>query len=503
MTIIKVQFPKDFEEKYREYRQMFLDILAREKTEKNEELDNAEINIKQQDIDSKEENLHLKIKTAKILLLKENEIKNKVHTFASLDNSFNLPIDGLFALANQDLIQLNNCLLSQGYINEYRRKRKEFEVKQYNIMIASVGSGHSSNPKETDAWKNYLTDKYCNLGKGIYDELTKNFQIETDAFTFQSLAKNDIARAFLSLKVKIYPKRIKDFLDRKIDLFIKDELDLSGKPMEMFSDKFANLYKTQRFLSYEKQKECFAIAIENLTNEQGYPLNNLKIDYTQIWEKEMILQTNFLETALGMEREELIEIKDIIDPIPKNLIVATSDLFWKYPLTIKMKILPDFNKYYELVSKKYNPKDTLKEDKPEPEKTSIKKEDIIDSIESQKDTRNEVIFDYNNVSFSFSGEFYKPTEEVRKKLLRELWKNRQIKNKKGEIVKDGERKRESEIAVLSGFIKSEQEFNFPENKNNFKETIKQLNRIFKDKKFPLTINSNKEGILMIYAKDLG
>ncbi|MSU44960.1 hypothetical protein EXS45_02160 [Candidatus Nomurabacteria bacterium] len=112
-----------------------------------------------------------------------------------------------------------------------------------------------------------------------------------------------------------------------------------------------------------------------------------------------------------------------------------------------------------------------------------------------------ITFNYTDASLTLNGKFYKPTEETRKKLLQELWKKKQIKNVKEVIVTDGERMRESSLALMAGFINSEQEFNFAENKNTFKETIKQMNRIFKDdKKFPIIIDTDKVGILMIYTE---
>ena len=88
----------------------------------------------------------------------------------------------------------------------------------------------------------------------------------------------------------------------------------------------------------------------------GYPHNNLKMDYTQIWDKHSLLQTNFLEVALSMEQQELIEIKEIIQPSPPSpSVVLTSDFLWQYPTTIRLKVLGKFAWYYDEVYKKLNP----------------------------------------------------------------------------------------------------------------------------------------------------
>ena len=300
--------------------------------------------------------LHNKIGTAKKLLLKESEINNKTHTFAFLSKDFDLSKDGLIGLFKDGLVKLNNCFLQREYINEHQKKGAELEAKLYKIRVASMTA--VSSHFNAESTHNPFMDKYCGLGKGLYNKLTDKPQIELDILSFQALAKQDVSQEFISFNIDFSKKRIEEFLNVKIDSFIKNELVLAEKIVEISLNHNYFPRKTQRFLSYEKQKEDFAIAIVRETNN-GYPPSNLKIDYTQIWQKNTILQTNFLETALSMEKEGLIEIRDIIEQMPKNPVVLTSDLFWQYPTIIQMKVLPNFNKYYELVYKKYNP---IKED---------------------------------------------------------------------------------------------------------------------------------------------
>lgn len=280
--------------------------------------------------------LHYKIEAAKNLLLKESQINNKTHTLTSLGENFNLTVANLIALAKDGLVKLNDYFLRQGYINEYKKQEREFGAKLHRLEIASLGGGGS--PYRT----NPFLDKYCRLGKGLYEKLENALQIELDAWSFEALAKQDISRKFMSFNIGFSVKKIEGFLNEKIDNFIKDELDLSTD-------------KTHRFLSYQRQKDDFVIAIVGEL-VKGQPRNNLKIDYTQIWKKDTILQTNFIETALGMEKEGLIEIKDIIyKKDPNSSVVMTSDSFWRHPTMIQLKALQKFDEYCGLIRGKFTP----------------------------------------------------------------------------------------------------------------------------------------------------
>ncbi len=290
--------------------------------------------------------LHDKIESAKILLLKEKEINKKTHNISNLFDSFNLSITELLGLAKEGLLKLDNYKLGQGYINEYRRKGREFGAKLEKLKVASLGDGGSSFNTH-----NPFADKHCNLGKGYYEKLINALDIELDVLSFQSLAQQEITQKFLSFEIKLSLDKVRKFLEEKIDSFMRDELNLAERVDNFLENYISNksYYKTQRSLSYQRQKEDFSIAIQKELGK-GYPPNSLKLDYTQIWDKQTILHTYFLETALGMEREGLIEIKDIIyQKAPYGMMIMTSDEFWKYPTIIQMKILPEFHRYYKIL----------------------------------------------------------------------------------------------------------------------------------------------------------
>lgn len=291
--------------------------------------------------------LHDKIDTAKNLLLKENGINGKTHTVASFTESFNVSIPELLALAKDNLIELHNYFLQQGYINEYKRRRAELLAKLHKLQVASLGSG--SNYRNTPETEKAFSDQYCGLGKGYYDKLVNGIEIRLDVFSFESLAQqNDAAKKFIRFDIKFSPEKIQEFLDEKIDSFMRDELNLSEIKDDYWGNQLRPTYhKTHRALGYQKQKEDFSIAIQKELGK-GYPVNSLKIDYTQIWDKNTILHTSFIETAMGLEREGLIEIKDIFQQeSPHSKMIATSDDFWKYPTIIQMRVLPEFHRYYK------------------------------------------------------------------------------------------------------------------------------------------------------------
>ncbi len=313
--------------------------------------------------------LHSKLYTAKKLLLSHLEVNGKRNTFSKLDFSKST----LTALEQDGLIKFDKPLLSKKYINNYQSARKTFESIQEKKRLASLSFGGPRSSYGLEQTKkefeNYLADKYCSLGKGLYEKLQESPEIEIDHLSFQSIATKDFANDSLSFNLEFSPEKIQEFLNEKMDLFITDELELSDD-------------QAHRFLSYEKQKEQFSIGIVKLTNT-GYSANNLKIDYMQIFKKEDLLQTNFVETALAMEREGLIEVKNIIETTPANPVVITSQDVFKYPTIIQLKVLGKFSPYYEQVYKKYSPK--TQESTQEALTPNNKKLKLLEKLKEEKD----------------------------------------------------------------------------------------------------------------------
>ena len=107
----------------------------------------------------------------------------------------------------------------------------------------------------------------------------------------------------MDFELRVQPDRIKKFLNEKINLFIKDELDLSD-------------YPSQNLFSYEKQKNDFISAIMILVGK-GFSSKNFKISHYGIWN---VRRASLVETALAIEKEGLISIKDILT-VPEERII--------------------------------------------------------------------------------------------------------------------------------------------------------------------------------------
>ena len=97
-------------------------------------------------------------------------------------------------------------------------------------------------------------------------------------------------------------------------------------------------------------------------------------------------------------------------------------------------------------------------------------------------------FNYKNNSISFHEEIYKPRSEPQARLIRQLVMKCQKENNNGTVLKEGQRVSENNLS---------NEINLTI--EQLRHIKKQLKRSFKDKSFPLKIDSNAEGILLIYT----
>lgn len=97
-------------------------------------------------------------------------------------------------------------------------------------------------------------------------------------------------------------------------------------------------------------------------------------------------------------------------------------------------------------------------------------------------------FNHKNNSISFYGDTYKPRGEPQAQFIRQLTTRHQKENNNGTILKPGQR-------VSEKILSSEINMTIKQLRN----IKKQLKRSFKDKGFPLKIDLNAEGILLIYT----
>ena len=98
-------------------------------------------------------------------------------------------------------------------------------------------------------------------------------------------------------------------------------------------------------------------------------------------------------------------------------------------------------------------------------------------------------FNPNNISICFKEFIYKPSKGPQANMVTELIARYQEENKEGKVTKKGERILEKELAKKVGLETEE-----------FKAVKKQLARNFKDRGFPLKVDSNAKGILLICTK---
>lgn len=98
-------------------------------------------------------------------------------------------------------------------------------------------------------------------------------------------------------------------------------------------------------------------------------------------------------------------------------------------------------------------------------------------------------FDYRTNSISFGGSNYTPNNTAQGKFIRQLSIRCQKQNKNGDILEKGDRVSSTFLANDAGVTAKE-----------ILSIRKQLMRTFKDNKFPLEIDKNSDGILLIYTR---
>ncbi len=260
--------------------------------------------------------LHSKIYDAKKILLKQTELNGKTFTLSSLEEDFDLSTKGFLGLVKDGAISIENCILPATYIHEYNQ--------QFKKGLDKTGSYHKA--------ENSLKRIDCGLGMKTYQELLDKGEAAVNILDYAKYIDDPPSPLeHIKFKIQITPK-LQDFLNKKLDLFIRDELDLS-------------IVAIQQFYDYKTQKRQFSTAIQRQINA-GFSPKNLKVNFTEVWSKEVVIMTNFIETALAMEREGLIGIKDIIeDDVYKPLMPShelKSLLAWEHPTTIHLSVLSAF-----------------------------------------------------------------------------------------------------------------------------------------------------------------
>lgn len=118
-------------------------------------------------------------------------------------------------------------------------------------------------------------------------------------------------------------------------------------------------------------------------------------------------------------------------------------------------------------------------------------------LSEDSSVKTEIIFDSLNGTLYKGSEVYKPSSKRRRKLLQKLWEERK-ETKAGQTIKEGKPFPKEALAVQSELVDSTSDFKKNSAiKNQFKGEIKELNRIFANKNWPLKI-STKKGVQLTY-----
>jgi len=134
---------------------------------------------------------------------------------------------------------------------------------------------------------------------------------------------------------------------------------------------------------------------------------------------------------------------------------------------------------------------------------------LIEDIERLKEIKKDIDgkieeadigFNSLNGVFSLGVKFYKIRSKIRLELCRKLWQERQvIKVETGKVLRKGQSFPKESLAVQIGLISFPREFSLSI-KGQLKSEISELNRIFKNKKFPLRIKTANGVQLFVKVK---
>lgn len=284
----------------------------------------------------------------KLLLLKSKVFENKPIDIQYIGNQTVINgsylIEPLQNLFNNKIISFKNEEISDNYITAYRKKRKEFEAKEYTLMVAGSGGGSRGYDfRKTDTWRLYFTDKHCGLNKDLFDKLEKNkkVRIKIDDKIFE-MAKTS----------------------REINLFFyfKFELSIDKEGLKKYLDSYLNDFIGNKFNSgekyaYARQAQEISLVIQKLIGA-GYPRESLLLDQAQIFPKgktdvrptdgqqiATIKLYDFIHTLIAMEKEGLLEILDLLYQKEKNSFILYSGWTWEDYIKIRIKLT---DKFYQL-----------------------------------------------------------------------------------------------------------------------------------------------------------
>jgi len=181
-------------------------------------------------------------------------------------------------------------------------------------------------------------------------------------------------------------------------------------------------------------------------------------------------------------------VKMALEPILQRLAPSLKQIEEQIKNFNELYRVPDHTLNYPLFEASVSPNlmQTQQENKVESDVRKIR--ELIEKFITKKDEPMSIQwFNYKNNSISFYGDSYKPRNGHQAGFIKQLVMKHQRENNNGTVLKEGQRVAEKILAVETNLTIEE-----------FRYIKKQLTRSFKEKGFPLKIDSNAEGILLIY-----
>lgn len=277
--------------------------------------------------------------TAKLLLLHQDTIETKQSDFKKLRERHGLSQGMLLKMEEEGLIKIQNCTLSWDILLQYQAIAKK------RARLYGYSSAPSDDPyEEEETWHEPFYRDSWPFGKNRYEELKA---IQHTKMNKTPISLGEIKRPerfpiwltvddfdpwfYLDFDLYLPIKKLKSFLNEYADAFIEGSMEDTA---ELFSYR-QHKEKAMLFLKNKIDSGINHANIWIIPSGEGYENHN---DLQFVWDKQEIKFVRPMETILAMEREGLIEIKEITDHslgVPEHI----WGFFLQYKVSVTNKAL--------------------------------------------------------------------------------------------------------------------------------------------------------------------
>jgi len=283
--------------------------------------------------------------------MKPEFFEHKILDFNYLEKQTNInKISLIEPTANaleKKLVNIKNGQMHNEYITVYRKKRRQYEDRfQFRISIASSVKGDYRQTKE---YLTYFTNKYCDLGKELFDKLNgkNSIPLKIDSEMIEKLRNAEVSPMdYCTFELVINKDKLKKYFNEYLDNFISDKFNTGDR------------------YSYAKQFDDIVLVIKKLI-DSGYSKQSLILNPAHIFTRNKteirptdgkqilaIALYDFFTVILAMEKQGFLNIADIM--CEKKAFAYPSngaDFVWEAMTMLRVKIsLTD--KFDELFSQK-------------------------------------------------------------------------------------------------------------------------------------------------------